>query len=71
MDLLIDMNLTPRWVPFLAEAGHHAFHWSSTGRPTATDDEIFEYARKNKFAVLTNDLDFSHILAHTGTPHPA
>jgi len=65
MDLLIDMNLTPRWAPFLDNAGHRAFHWSSIGQPTASDDEIFEYARKNKLVVLTNDLDFSHILAHT------
>jgi predicted nuclease of predicted toxin-antitoxin system len=27
MRLLIDMNLTPRWVPHLADAGYKAHHW--------------------------------------------
>jgi hypothetical protein len=29
--LLLDMNLTPRWAPALAAAGHEAFHWSVLG----------------------------------------
>ena len=29
MKLLVDMNLSPRWVPFLLDAGHEAVHWST------------------------------------------
>src|ERR1035438_569515 len=31
MRLLIDMNLTPLWVPFFAEQGFESIHWSSIG----------------------------------------
>ena len=65
MRLLIDMNLTPRWVQDLAAAGHEALHWSETGDPTASDADICTFAREHKFIVLTNDLDFPQILAHT------
>jgi predicted nuclease of predicted toxin-antitoxin system len=33
MKLLIDMNLSPKWVAFLAEAGWQARHWSELGEP--------------------------------------
>jgi predicted nuclease of predicted toxin-antitoxin system len=35
MRLLIDMNLTPRWVHFLRHAGYEAVHWSSVGPNSA------------------------------------
>jgi predicted nuclease of predicted toxin-antitoxin system len=71
MRILIDMNLTPRWVPFLSESGHEAAHWSAVGSVSAADREICEYARQNGFAILTNDLDFPQILAHTKRAAPS
>ena len=71
MRLLIDMNLTPRWVEALSQAGHETIHWSATGQPTASDSEICAYARENGYVVLTNDLDFPQILAHTRDSGPS
>jgi predicted nuclease of predicted toxin-antitoxin system len=65
MRLLIDMNLTPRWVEFLQNAGYEAVHWSSVGSNSAKDGEICDYARQSAYVLLTNDLDFPQILAHT------
>ena len=65
MRLLIDMNLTARWVQRLNGAGHDAVHWSSVGEPRTTDREICAYARERGLVVLTNDLDFPQILAHS------
>jgi len=65
MPLLVDMNLTPRWVQELVGAGHEALHWSEAGNPTASDAEICTFAREDEYVVLTNDLDFPQILAHT------
>lgn len=31
MKLLVDMNLSPRWVKLLADADIEAIHWSSIG----------------------------------------
>jgi predicted nuclease of predicted toxin-antitoxin system len=71
MRLLIDMNLTPRWVPFLQNAGNEAVHWSSVGRVNAKDGQICDYARQGGFVILTNDLDFPQILAHTRGTAPS
>jgi predicted nuclease of predicted toxin-antitoxin system len=69
--LLIDMNLSPRWVEWLSSAGFASAHWSTVGMPTARDAEIMEYAARNDYVVLTHDLDFGSILATTGGGKPS
>ncbi|MFT4179273.1 MAG: DUF5615 family PIN-like protein [Thermomonas sp.] len=73
MKLLIDMNLSPRWVEFLASEGIAAVHWSQVGDPKAPDETIMRHAAQAGFIVFTNDLDFSAILAatHGGKPSVA
>ena len=71
MKFLIDMNLSPGWVDFLAQAGMDAEHWSLVGRANASDAEIMEYARRHDLVVLTHDLDFSAILAATRGDKPS
>lgn len=71
MRLLVDMNLTPRWVSYLNSAGHEAIHWSTVGAANAKDIQICEYARRHGLVVLANDLDFPQILAHTGESGPS
>jgi predicted nuclease of predicted toxin-antitoxin system len=71
MRLLIDMNLTPRWVQWLADASHEAIHWSAVGDPTASDEHICAYARERGFVILTSDLDFPQILARTRQSGPS
>jgi predicted nuclease of predicted toxin-antitoxin system len=71
MKLLIDMNLSPRWVDTLANAGVEATHWSLLGAHNALDSEIMSYAHANDYVVLTHDLDFSAILAATQGEKPS
>jgi len=71
MKLLVDMNLSPRWVDLLAAAGIGAAHWSTLGAANAPDAEIMAYARTNDYVVLTHDLDFSAILAATHGDKPS
>jgi predicted nuclease of predicted toxin-antitoxin system len=59
------MNLAPRWVQSLSNAGHDAKHWSQVGPIDASDATIFYHARNHGLILLTNDLDFPRILAHT------
>jgi predicted nuclease of predicted toxin-antitoxin system len=61
--LLVDMNLSPSWVERLAGYGVEAVHWSTIGTATAPDVEILTFANEQHFVVITNDLDFSAILA--------
>jgi predicted nuclease of predicted toxin-antitoxin system len=51
MKLLVDMNLSPRWIAFLRKAGWEARHWSEVGKATATDSEIMGYAAANDYVV--------------------
>ena len=71
MKLLVDMNLSPRWVGTLAAAGFEVSHWSTLGPPGATDATIMVYARLNQYVVLTLDLDFAAILAATNGTKPS
>jgi predicted nuclease of predicted toxin-antitoxin system len=65
MKLLVDMNLSPRWVGLLVGAGIEAAHWSTLGAKNAPGSEIMAYAGVNDYVVLTHDLDFSAILTAT------
>ena len=39
MKLIVDMNLSPRWIPMLGRSQIEAVHWSSVGSVTALDTE--------------------------------
>jgi predicted nuclease of predicted toxin-antitoxin system len=71
MKVLVDMNLSPRWVQTLRAAQIEAIHWSDIGRANAPDAEIMAYASKAGYVVLTQDLDFSAILASTAIRKPS
>ena len=57
------MNLSPGWIDRLARHGFEAVHWSTIGAATAPDVEIMTWANEHDFVLITNDLDFSAILA--------
>ena len=71
MIFLLDMNLSPRLVSILSEAGLETLHWSSVGPPGAADAAIMAYAKDLDWVVLTYDLDFSAILAATQGQKPS
>lgn len=71
MRLLVDMKLSPSWVAFLLSNDLEADHWSDVGNPTASDEEIMRYAFERDMIVMTNDLDFSAILASGGGTKPS
>ncbi len=71
MKLLVDMDLSPRWVDRMAEAGITAVHWSTVGQADAPDTRILNYAREHGMIVLTHDLDFGAILAATKQSGPS
>lgn len=71
MKILVDMNLSPRWIGFLTDAGIHAEHWSSLGAINAPDAQIMGFAQTNDYVVLTHDLDFSAILAASQGEKPS
>ncbi|TVP89447.1 MAG: hypothetical protein EA347_04225 [Thioalkalivibrio sp.] len=71
MRVLVDMNLSPRWVGLLADNGFDAAHWSMLGAADAPDTAIMAYAAQHDYVVLTHDLDFGAILAATQGSKPS
>lgn len=58
-------------MPALREGGYEADHWSTLGTADAPDTLIMQYARARNYVVLTQDLDFSAILAATAGRKPS
>lgn len=71
MKLLVDMNLSPQWVPLLASHGWEAKHWSNVGPCNAPDTELMRWAREHGHVVLTQDLDFPQLLYATKDSGPS
>lgn len=71
MKFVIDMNLSPSLAKLIHSKGWEAVHWAAVGNPRATDRTIMKWALDNGYIVLTNDLDFGHILAATGASCPS
>jgi len=69
--LLLDMNLSPAWIAILEAEGWETAHWKDVGNPTAPDADIMLWARDRGYCVVTNDLDFSAILAATRAEGPS
>ncbi|HEY1122902.1 MAG TPA: DUF5615 family PIN-like protein [Haloferula sp.] len=71
MRLLVDMNLSPDWIPVLESRGWDAIHWISVGPPNAPDTDLLANARNNDRIVLTQDLDFAQLLFATRETGPS
>jgi len=71
LQLLIDMNLSPRWVEYLSSNGISSVHWTDIGAYSAPDERILEWARNNNRVVFANDLDFGRLLALTHSNGPS
>jgi predicted nuclease of predicted toxin-antitoxin system len=69
--IVVDMNLSVEWTALLEQAGWPAVHWSAVGDPRADDSTIMAWARTDRRAVLTHDLDFGTALALTHAAGPS
>ena len=68
MKLVVDMNLSPEWLPYLRHPGWEIRHWQNLGPAPAADDEIMAWARAHQAVVFTHDLDFAQLL-HNSQAH--
>lgn len=68
MKLLFDENLSPRLPALLADCFPEAAHDSELRMDRSDDRLIWEYARENRFAIVSRDSDFVEIVAVRGAP---
>lgn len=66
MKFLADMGVSGRVVEWLRTNGHDAVHLRDQGLQRLADGLIFAKAASEGRIVLTFDLDFGEILAHSG-----
>lgn len=71
MILILDENLPPRWRDFPVPLGVTATHWSDIGKIGDPDEAIFDYACDYDAIIITQDLDFTRILALRGARLPS
>ena len=68
MSLLLDENLSPRLVQRLASLFPGLIHVRDVGLKTATDGEIWDWARANDCTIVTTDADFVALSQRLGWP---
>ena len=68
MKLLFDQNLSPKLVNRLADLFPNSSHVQAVGLDCASDDEVWEHARLNGFAIVTKDEDFNNLSVMRGSP---
>ena len=68
MKLLFDQNLSDQLVPRLANLFPDSVHAKTIGLGTATDAELWDYARNNNYLIVSKDVDFSNRSAVHGHP---
>ena len=61
MNFLVDNQLPEALCAFLAEKGHRSSHVLTLGMDETSDLEIWDYAAKNNWIVVTKDEDFLHL----------
>jgi len=71
IQLLADMNISPQTVTFLQQQGWDMIRVSEVLSATASDSEILEFARREERVIVTQDLDFSTLLALSGYNQPS
>ena len=71
MRILADIHISPRTVQFLNERGHDVMPMTAVLVATAADVEIVAKAIELQRAVLSQDLDFSEIVALSRRTEPS
>jgi len=68
MKLLVDQNLSAQLATRLANLYPDSAHVKTVGLTTASDTDVWNYARDNHYVIVSKDADFSEKSAIHGYP---
>ena len=68
MKLLFDQNLSVKLCSRLVDLFTDSSHVRSLGLETASDGEIWQYAKDHGFVLVSQDSDFVELVTHHGAP---
>lgn len=71
MKLLADMHIAPRTVELLQSLGHDVIRVPDALPASASDSEIVAHAIRDGRTILTQDLDFTDLVALSGQQGPS
>jgi len=71
LSFLADMNISPLTVSHLKKQGWNVIRASDVMDKSTKDIDLLEYARKHGMVIITQDLDFSMLLALKGYEKPS
>ena len=68
MSLLLDENLSPRLLPRLSSLFPGLIHVRDVGLKQASDEVIWDWAKRNGYTIITTDADFVALSQRLGWP---
>ena len=68
MKLLFDHNLSPKLVQRLTDLFSNSAHVYALGLDEADDLEVWDYAQRHDFIIVTKDSDYNELLTLRGFP---
>jgi predicted nuclease of predicted toxin-antitoxin system len=68
MKLLFDQNISHRIIPNIQDIFPNAMQVRELGLENLADKEIWDYAKKNEFVIVTFDMDFYDLSVIWGNP---
>lgn len=71
MRLLADLHISPKTVEQLRSHGYDVVRVSDVMDPRSRDEQIVDHARRDGRVILTQDLDYSAIIALSGASEPS
>ncbi len=71
LKLLADLHISPKTVEALRKSDYAISRVTDHLPPTATDQQIIELAERLQASILTQDLDFSALIARAGKTSPS
>ena len=71
MNFLLDENMLPSFCNILQDCGYAARHVYAADLGNTPDEEVLAFARQTGETILTNDLDFSRLMALSRAEQPS
>lgn len=71
LKFLADMNISPITVELIQARNYEVVRVSHVLKHSSSDNEILEYSRSHNLTLLTQDLDFSYLIALSNYSKPS
>ena len=68
MKLLFDQNLSPKLILRLADLHPGSEHVINLALDQASDQDVWDFAKANGFAIVTKDSDYPNLVTISGSP---